>query len=169
MLTLDLPRLEREGTLEVSAEIPADDPLWEGSELTLRSPLRVEGRASLAGSGEVLVDVDLTGEFEHQCRRCLEPVVKKVELNALLVFGSPDEEAGDDGEIRPVDPEALELNVGEAVREEVILAADPYVLCDPECRGLCPRCGVNRNQETCECTLEESDPRWDALRAIKSE
>ena len=80
MLTLDLPRLEREGTLDVSAEIPADDPLWEGSELTLRSPLRVVGRASLAGSGEVLVAVDLTGEFEYECRRCLEPVVKKKEL-----------------------------------------------------------------------------------------
>ena len=169
MFKLDLPRLEREGTLEISAEIPADDPLWGGSDLRFRGPLRVSARASIAGSGEVLVDTTLRGELDQQCRRCLSAVVTPVDLNVLLVFGAVDEEAGDDGEIRPLDPDVLVLDLGEAVREELILAVDPFVLCDPECRGLCPRCGVDRNKETCECTLEEPDPRWDALRALKKE
>lgn len=169
MFKLDLPRLERQGTLEISAEIPADDPLWEGSDLRFRGPLRVSGKASLAGSGEVLVEAAIRGELEQECRRCLKPVHTPVELDALLVFGAVDEEVGEDGEIHPMDPEALELDVGEAVREELILNIAPFVVCDPECRGLCPRCGVDRNKETCECTLEEPDPRWDALRALKSE
>lgn len=129
----------------------------------------MSGKASTAGSGEVLVNVAVQGELEQECRRCLTGVVTPVDREFLLVFGSIDEELGDDGEIRPLDPEALELNVGAAVREELILAVDPYVLCDPECRGLCPRCGVDRNKEPCECTLEEPDPRWDALRAMKRE
>jgi len=169
MFKLDLPRLEREGTLEISAEIPADDPLWGDSDLRFRGPLRVRARASLAGSGEVLVDATLEGELEQECRRCLATVVTPLDLKALLVFGAVDEETGDDGEIRPLDPEALELDLGEAIREELILTVDPFVLCDPECRGLCPRCGVDRNKETCACTLEEPDPRWDALRALKKE
>jgi uncharacterized protein len=169
MLKLDLPRLEREGTLEFSAEIPAADPLWEETDLRFRGPLRVSGKASTAGSGEVLVEVAAGGELEQECRRCLTGVVTPVDFEFLLVFGSVDKEMGDDGEIRPLDPEALELNVGTAVREELILAVDPYVLCDPECRGLCPRCGVDRNKQSCECTLEEPDPRWDALRAMKRE
>ena len=169
MLKLDLPRLEREGTLELNAAVPADDPLWAGSDLRFRGPLQVSGRASMAGSGEVLVDLALRGELEQECRRCLTGVVTPLDLKVLLVFGPVDEEIGDDGEIRPLDPEALELDVGEAVREELILAVDPFVLCDPECRGLCPRCGVDRNREMCECTLEEPDPRWDALRELKKE
>lgn len=169
MFKLDLPRLEREGSLEISAEIPADAPLWADSDLRFRGPLRVKARAFLAGSGEVLVDTSLKGELEQECRRCLATVVTPVDLNVMLVFGPVDEEVGEDGEIRPLDPEALELDLGDTVREELILAVDPFVLCDPECRGLCPRCGVDRNKETCGCSLEEPDPRWDTLRALKRE
>ena len=169
MLTLDLPRLEREGFLEVEAEIAPDSPLWEGSELHFGGPVSIRGKATLAGSGEVLFKGTVEGVLEQECRRCLAPVKTPVKLDTLLVFGAPDEEVGDDGEIHPVAPDAVELSLGPAVREELILAVDPYVLCDPECRGLCPRCGVDRNRETCECTLEESDPRWDALRKLKSE
>jgi uncharacterized protein len=169
MLTLDLPRLEREGFLDLEAEIAPDSPLWEGTGLRFAEPVAVKGRATLAGSGEVLFQGTVESVAEQECRRCLAPVRTPVALDALLVFGAPDEEAGEDGEIHPVDPDAVELSLGPAIREELILAVDPYVLCDPECRGLCPRCGVDRNKETCECTLEEADPRWDALRALKSE
>jgi len=169
MLKLDLPRLEREGTLEISAEIPADDPLWGDSDLRFRGPLQVSVRASVAGSGEILAETALRGELEQECRRCLATVLTPVDLKTLLVFGAVDEEVGDDGEIRPLDAEALELDLGEAIREELILAVDPFVLCDPECKGLCPVCGTDRNRETCECTLEEPDPRWDALRALRKE
>ncbi|MDT8339955.1 MAG: DUF177 domain-containing protein [Longimicrobiales bacterium] len=168
MFKLDLVRLEREGSLDVRAEIPADDPLWAESDLRFRGPLRARGRASLAGSGEVLVDLGVEGELEQECRRCLSPVRTPLELRLLLVFGAVDEEGGgEDGEIRPLDPAAVELDLGDAVREELILAVDPFVLCDPDCRGLCPRCGADRNRESCECTLQEPDPRWDALRAMR--
>lgn len=169
MLTLDLPRLEREGPLEFEGEIPADDPLWKGTDLRFTGPLKVAGTARSAGSGEILVETRIEGEVQQECRRCLAEVLTALELTPLLVFGEVDEEAGDDGEIRALDIEATELNLGEAVREEVILAVDPFVLCDPDCKGLCPVCGIDRNKETCECVVEEPDSRWDALRTLKSE
>ena len=67
------------------------------------------------------------------------------------------------------DAGASELDLSESIREELIFAIDPYVVCDPECKGLCPRCGVNRNTDSCECTEDEVDPRWDALRALQKE
>ena len=117
----------------------------------------------------MLADLRVQGELEQECRRCLRAVSTPVDLDMLLVFGAMDEEAGEDGEIRSLDPEAVELDLGEAVREELILNTVSYVLCDPDCKGLCPRCGIDRNTDSCECTLEEPDPRWDTLRALKSE
>lgn len=168
MFTLDLARLERVGFLEFEADIAPDDPLWNGSGLTFEGPLKVRGRASLAGSGEVLVDAVLDGVLAQECRRCLEPVRTPIHREPLLVFGSGGAEE-DDGEIRALPEEALDLDLGEAIREELILEVDPFVLCDPECRGLCPRCGANLNETTCECEAEVDDPRWDALRALKTE
>lgn len=42
------------------------------------------------------------------------------------------------------------------VRESIILAFPTYPMCRPACRGLCPRCGVNRNREQCGCP-EQAD------------
>jgi uncharacterized protein len=170
MLKLDLARLEREGTLPVEADVSADDALWEGSDLRFEGPLRVRLNARVAGSGEIVVLGTLKGVLDAQCRRCLDPVRVPMEQRLTLVYTPSDVlESGDEGDVRPLSPRASTLDLSEAVREEIILGADRYVVCDADCAGLCPHCGANRNQETCDCTLEEPDPRWDALRALKNE
>jgi uncharacterized protein len=171
MLRLDLARLERAGRLRVDAEIPADDPLWEGTELTFDGPLHVSATALLAGGGEVVVRGRLEGTLSRECRRCLAPVEVSVERDLTMVWAPVDEldVSGDDGETRVLDASATEVDLGSAIREELILGADRFTVCEPDCRGLCPRCGTNLNLEHCDCTREEPDPRWDALRALKTE
>lgn len=171
MLKLDLARLEREGRLRVDADIPSDDPLWEGSELTFQGPLHVEAEASVAGSGEVVVRGRLTGTLARECRRCLDPVEEVVDREVTLVWAPRDEldPEGEDLETRDLELSATDVDLGSAIREELILTTDRYVVCDPACLGLCPRCGTNLNVDECDCTLEERDPRWDALRALKNE
>jgi len=169
MLRLDLARLGREGAALVDARIPADDPLWQGTELRFTGPVAVALRATSAGTGELVVRGRVSAELRQECRRCLEPLVVPLEVDVTLVFapeGSGAEEAGD---VRVYAARTPQLDLSEAVREEVILAVDPYVVCDPECRGLCPLCGANRNVESCDCREEASDPRWEVLRSLQSE
>lgn len=144
--------------------------MWDDLEVTLTGPVDVALRGTVAGSGELVVRGSLVAALEQECRRCLEPVAGALDTELTLVF-VPDaaSEEEDDGETRPYDAGASELDLSRAVREELILGIDPFVVCDPECKGLCPRCGANRNLESCDCTEEESDPRWDALRALKKE
>jgi len=170
MLRLDLARLGREGSVLVDAEIPADDPVWEGLEVAFAGPVAVHLRATQAGSGEIVVRGTVRGDLRQECRRCLEPVPGSLSQELTMVFAPSDSEGReDDGDVRPLAAHAAELDLSDPVREEVILAIEAFVVCDPDCKGLCPRCGVNRNTETCSCTSEESDPRWDALRALKEE
>jgi uncharacterized protein len=170
MLRLDLVRLDREGTVSVEGRIPADDPMWEKLGVSLKDPAEVRARASLAGTGEVVVRGDVATGFVQECRRCLETVPGTLSAEVTMVFVPSDSPgAEDDGDARVFDARASELELIEPMREEVVLAIDPYVVCDPKCKGLCPRCGVNRNTDTCECAEEEIDPRWDALRALQKE
>jgi uncharacterized protein len=53
------------------------------------------------------------------------------------------------------------------VYEQVFLALPTRPLCDEECRGLCPQCGVNRNAGQCSCTVDAGDPRLAVLRGLK--
>lgn len=170
MLTLDLARLGRRGIVQVDARVPADDPLWEGLEGSFEGQVEVLLRVSQAGSGEIVARGTVRGTLLQECRRCLGPVRTSLAEELTMVFapsGSPEEE--DDGDVRPFKANAAELDLGQPVHEELVLAIEPYVVCNPECRGLCPQCGANLNTETCSCTEEGSDPRWDALRALKEE
>lgn len=170
MLTIPLARLEREGSLEIRADIPPDDPIWEGTNLRFSTPLAVFGEAVWVISGGVLARLRLEGWLSQECRRCLDPVEVAVDEARELLFSPPDEtEEGDDDPALVLPEDVGELNLAEAIREEVILTQSTLAVCRPECRGLCPRCGVNLNEEECQCTMEESDPRWDALRALKEE
>jgi len=170
MLRLDLAQLARAGSAQLEAAVPANDPLWDDSEVTFSGPVEVRLRASYAGSGEVVVRGRLEADLRQECRRCLEPVAGRLETEVTMTF-IPGEFEGveDDGEVRLFDPGSGEIDLREPVREEVLLAIDPYVVCSPECKGLCPGCGANLNEGSCDCTWKEADPRWDVLRKLREE
>lgn len=169
MLRLDLARLQRGGSIRLRAEVPADDPLWEGSALAFETPLSVSLRAQETASGEIVVRGKVEGVVRAECRRCLDPVRSDVTEELTLVYTPEDLLAAEAGDTRPIPHGTRELDLGEAVREELILAVNPFVVCDEACRGMCPGCGVNLNEQTCDCVVEETDPRWDVLRTLKSE
>jgi uncharacterized protein len=166
MLRVDLGQLDREGSVDVEASVSADDPLWDDTGLEWDGDVDVGLKASYAGTGEVVARGRAKGSLRQECRRCLQPVFTPVDAELTLVFvEDPDEE--DIGDVFPLEPQGLELDLSDAVREEIVLAVNPYVVCKPDCRGLCPRCGTNWNDESCDCSEDDADPRWAALRKLK--
>ena len=71
-----------------------------------------------------------------------------------------------EAEISYYEGEGLPLD--EVVREQVLLAVPLKVTCREDCKGLCPHCGTNLNEGQCSCTIAMEDPRWTALREIRS-
>ena len=61
------------------------------------------------------------------------------------------------------------LLLEDLLREQVLLAVPLKVICREDCKGLCPHCGKNLNEEgACSCADELEDPRWAALKEIRS-
>jgi uncharacterized protein len=42
------------------------------------------------------------------------------------------------------------------------------ITCREDCKGLCPHCGKNLNQEACSCNVPREDPRWAALKEVRT-
>ena len=59
------------------------------------------------------------------------------------------------------------LLLEDVLREQVLLSLPVRTLCKPDCKGLCPRCGENRNSQSCSCEVGPSDPRWEALAGLR--
>lgn len=169
MLKVDLGQLDREGSIAAEASISADDGLWEETDLSWVDAVKVSLRATLAGTGEVVARGNVNGALLQECRRCMRPVKTGFSDELTLVFVSGAAENSDGGGAYLYEPNGVELDMSSAVREELVLAINPYVVCKPECLGLCPQCGIDLNDEACSCTTGEADPRWAALRDPKDE
>ncbi len=143
--------------------------------------LHAEGRAELIvehrGHGQDVEDIRLVGklgtEIEVLCARCLEPVVHKVARDFDLLYRPQGvDRRGEEVSISEAETEigyyqGEGLLLEDVLREQVLLSTPVKTVCREECKGLCPSCGRNLNQEQCGCE-QRSDPRWAALGDIRN-
>lgn len=164
MLKADLGLLQRQRRLELEEMIPADDPMWQDAGVTLQGPLDVRLDVQQAGP-DVAVLGRIQGTAALACRRCVVPVTVPLDETVTWLFrdGISAVEAEAE-EVYALPAKSRELDLRPAVREQVMLAVPEFVSCSEACRGLCPRCGANRNEVDCGCEEPEIDSRWAALR-----
>jgi uncharacterized protein len=132
----------------------------------------------------VEVDGRAEARFDVACDRCLDPVAVHLDraIRQVLLRRKPEHPEGkspknqrqEEAEIEllAVDLDASdlvgdELDLGELIREELLLAAPSKSLCRPDCKGLCGGCGAELNREPCRCA-PPVDGRWKALAALKA-
>ncbi len=144
---------------------------YRGAEFRQRDDLKVDAVAELAGS-EIRIRGRITTNLEANCDRCLGPVEIPVERDFDLAYRP----LGTIAREEEVEVPADELEVGfysgngimlaDVVTEQVILAVPMKIVCRPECRGLCPACGANRNLVSCGCPEARSDSPLAALKQL---
>jgi len=172
--------LERE-PIQFSVALPAD-AIGYGGEAEQLGDLAAEGRAEVLhehrGPKEIVADIRLKGsfrgEFQIPCARCVEPVDLPLTGEFDLLFRPSDVDAtGSEHAISTPETEIGYYDNGglaleDVLREQVLLSLPARTLCQTDCKGLCPRCGVNRNETACSCDTGPSDPRWEALADLSS-
>jgi uncharacterized protein len=177
---LDIKDLER-NPLDFEEEFQPD-VIDLGGEARQLTPLKTSGRAEMVeehhGKHLIVKDIRLRGKLatglELQCARCLEPVPQEIEREFELLYRPLGADAGRD-ELSVTDAEAEigyyqgdGILLEDVLREQVLLALPLKVTCREDCRGLCLHCGKNLNLEQCSCKIPMEDPRWAALRDIRS-
>jgi len=157
---------------KISLILEPDSIELDGEGITLDGKIEFKGEAErFAGKphirGEIEADITL------DCTRCLEPIARHLEIPFEDVFvGADDQASSDDNEIALDDLDespAVEgkVNIAEIVREQILLAMPDQAYCREDCKGLCPKCGANRNLIDCNCADDDIDPRWAALKSLR--
>jgi uncharacterized protein len=107
------------------------------------------------------------------CGRCLDDIALPVDLPFDLLYLPHAHNAGE-GEVEVEDDDLTtafyrddQIDLGQLVAEQFYLAVPMKPLCRESCRGLCPECGTNLNTANCSCVREWTDPRLEALRALR--
>jgi uncharacterized protein len=166
MLSFDIGSLESQAAA-VDGELAPDDEIWQEGDLRPAAPIRVVGRLSAAGPGRYYFHGRLEGGVNGECRRCLADVSEHVAADSHMIFAESGLDDPDDAsDVFVLAPGARSLDLRPAVREEWLLAVPAFSLCREDCKGLCPKCGADLNDGSCDCA-QTSDSRWDALKAAR--
>lgn len=141
-LTQDRPAAVS-GTVEL--QLPA--------EMECRAPATFTGTCLCLGEGAYAVSGTLCFVVEGACARCTRPAKEKMEVPFEERFeAEPDPE----GDAFPLEGDFL---VPDQALVQCALMALPYrLLCKPDCKGLCPVCGADRNETDCSCELTTDNP-----------
>ncbi len=139
-----------------------------------KGPLIAQGTAELLPDtgGEVRVRGRVETDLETECDRCLGRASFHIDAPFDLFYrplestAGEDEVAIDEGEAEMGFYELPGLQLEDIVREQVLLQLPMQRVCSENCRGICPVCGVNRNETECACQSRPGDDRWMALKDL---
>ena len=109
----------------------------------------------------VLVRGTLESQLTLECVRCLEPFTFPFTLELEEIFRLAEAEPIPEMPYSVSDNGWLDLTP--LLREQSWLNIPLKPLCSPDCKGLCPQCGVNLNLESCACKDTRIDPRMAVL------
>lgn len=117
-------------------------------------------------SRELMLKVEMSTMGTFVCDRCIDEFDRRVQARYQIVYLYAQSEMyrypGEEVQILSAGTPFIDIT--EDVRQYMLLAVPLKLLCRENCSGLCPRCGVNRNDQTCTCDAEEMDPRWQVLK-----
>ncbi len=181
-MKINVDRLSREPVSEV---FDGTQEWWaearQSIEELLAEPFHFECQIHMIGA-DINVEGKVTGALELPCARCLARYRHAVSESFRLVL----EPVGDRSPIDAEGEKALsrdgvylgdelgsgwfrgrEIKLGTYFLEIIALSFPVKPLCREECLGLCPKCGIDRNSESCNCNESNPASPFAALEALK--
>lgn len=126
------------------------------------SPIQISGKVqNVAQTVYLTAEVDFG--FAIPCDRCAEDIKTKYHFsfNHPLIM-----ETNEEDQDAYILVEEGQLDLDELLRADILLALPTKYLCKADCKGLCPVCGVNLNNESCQCNKHQIDPRLEVLKQL---
>lgn len=111
----------------------------------------------------LLVETSLQASMPGVCVRCLSEIDLSLKANFTELYAFSRQSMSESGLLLP---ENAQLELEPLLREVLLLEIPMSPLCRPDCQGLCPICGGNRNETACSHPEEVSDPRFTILKTL---
>lgn len=128
----------------------------------------------LKSDGEIFVRGDISSVIKLKCARCLKEFEYKISSNIDIVYTR---EIGYYIKEKELTREEIginylkgdEIDIDSVLLEQISLDMPMQPLCNPDCRGVCPRCGADLNQGECGCPPVEAqkDQSFAKLKEVK--
>lgn len=154
---------------------PVLEEIRKAGECTFVSPLKFDLRGFRTGD-----TVEISGSFEGRvrlaCSRCLKEFESVLASSFEMTYASRQDEtthfsAQTDKALSAEESDLIfftrsEIDLIDGLQEQVVLSLPLRPLCREDCKGLCPRCGADRNTDDCGCETTAFHPGFEALKRL---
>ncbi len=156
-----LPILNCEGKrLAIDAALQLD--LHPEDTFCLLEPIEVKGQLVNIG-GSLELDAEGRAKLTLTCDRCAETFEAEIPFQIQERFKKEDNTGEEETNPDITILEGTTIHLEELVYDALVLSMPTKVLCKEDCKGICPICGQNLNQNACDCDDRPTDPRFDIL------
>ncbi len=133
---------------------------FNGDTYHFTKPITVKGYVQNAR--DILqLHADISCSINVKCYRCMENTQEDLSFSMNEVLANkelPDEEI--------IQFDGTRIDLKEIIINNILINISMKHLCSEDCKGLCPICGVNLNEDDCGCNLETVDPRFEVLKKL---
>ena len=151
------------GKLSISAEFVMPEISFMGEEFDFSAPLKVEGTIT-NNSKSLELSAAVTGSASVHCARCGKPFEAEISFPIKETLMREGEEVPEDEDIIVYSGKEIELD--DVIVKNFLMNVSVKYLCREDCKGICPVCGADLNEVTCDCGKDDIDPRWEKLAEI---
>ena len=143
----------------------------DSDEVKLKNEVKVKGTLT-KHIAQTDIEGNISAETEIECTRCLQAIEQNLEIPFEAAFVTAEnytqakEVELNDADLDVSVFEGDKIDLTELVREQILLNLPEQVFCKEDCKGLCEKCGANRNLIDCNCIEKEVDPRWKGLKDL---
>ncbi len=164
-MILDLSDIIKNDTdsMAVDCDIDLTDAEFMGEDFLFPTPLHLTGDIR-NNTKNLELNAKVSGNMQVHCSRCAKPFTSPVSFKVREILIREDGEISPDSDVVIFSGYTVDLT--EIVTNNFFMNVSGQYLCKDDCKGLCPTCGCDLNEETCDCNHEQIDPRWAALAEI---
>lgn len=175
---INFDEIDEHGPQTYSGQFELPPSEVDREEVSGPGTIEMEARVEQGNTpGEYIADGTSKITLDMNCSRCLDPYPFAHASKFHVRFRPRPEGFSEDEEIEIGGADELDVEfysgrtipLRDLALEQIHLSIPMKPLCDENCLGLCPKCGVNRTRERCNCDDSVTDARWGALQGIRDQ
>lgn len=148
---------------KVAANVPS--MAFRAETIQFDGPIQLDVHIQNTGD-RLWADIEAEGTLVTNCARCLTPIKTPLNFRYSETFRRPEQQRLAEEYVRESVYTGEELDLSDGLLEQLVLELPIRQLCREDCAGLCPQCGINRNESSCDCRIDNIDPRLAKLAEL---
>lgn len=138
-------------------------------EFEIVSPIHYEGEIIRLKNSDT-ININIKYKYKTSCDRCLKDTINEAktsllgELRDYTEFNEEENKNNDDMMEDIFYHDKGNFKLYDHIIMEVASSLPMKSLCNKDCKGLCPQCGIDLNEKSCDCADNVIDPRLEKLK-----